>query len=145
MNKLGYEEMHEDEQGMYNEPFISGDNITTQSGIAPINRGEVCATYMEEGVLYFLSEDDCHFYEVGVLKQEDLPDLLKDLKYFNSIIEDGHVMYNNNNRFVTQYREGITDLVHISLGNFIVTYDVYWMSEIIKVIENTINILNESK
>lgn len=143
MKRLGYEELHEDAPGMYNEPLMKGDNIINQSGIAPINRGQICATYMENNVLYFLGEDDCHFFEDGVLKQEDLPDLLKDLNYLNGIIEDGHARYNKNKRFVVEYRKETSDLVHIAMGNFIITYDIAWIPDIIKVIENTINILNE--
>lgn len=145
---LGWEEVHESTSPeMYNEPCISGKNTNIGSGYAPINRGSICATLLLDDVLYFLGEDDCHYFEEGILDISKLPKLIEDMEELDSIIskDTGTVGFSRNNRWATTPRKGTNYLVHISMGDFIVTCDVHWVPDILKILKATIEILKESK
>jgi hypothetical protein len=145
VNRLGYEELHENEAGMYNEPSITGTHCDLGSGVAPKVRGSICAILRSDSsnTLYWLCEDDCQFFEIGTIKETDLPQLLKDLEELKSVTVEGIVGFSRSNRFAVERRKDGNDLVHFSISNFVMSFDVYWTQSIIEVVNKAINILKE--
>jgi len=146
MNKqmLGFEEAHEDTTPeMYNEPCVSGNNLPNRSGIAPMNRKDIGATVLHNDILYYLGEDDCHYFEKGKLNPADLPKLIDDFIELESLTVDGKIAFNRNNRWVKITRKDKNDLVHIAMGEFILTCDVYWIPSVRELLEQTLTYLQE--
>jgi hypothetical protein len=64
MSKLGFEEIHEGMDGMYNEPctvIYNGDTAVYKDSVAPINRLDIGAIALHNNELHYFAEDDCNF------------------------------------------------------------------------------------
>lgn len=146
---LGYEEAHEDiTPGMYNEPGVTIGNIFSRSGIAPkIRHGVFAAMYLNQEFL-LLGEDDCHFSLRIPLDMTKVSKILEDItklrKHISKKKNHLKVGYHNINRVISIDRKNTNDLLYFSINDSILTFDVYWLDDLERVLKESLEVYKKA-